>query len=103
MQVKWLPDALMDLDEIISYCTEHFGEGVAYRFYENLDKNTFRLSQNPCLGPVEPLLSHLPEEYRYIVEGHYKEIYFIKSDTIYIAALWDCRQNPFQMPSKMPP
>lgn len=101
MQVKWLPDALEDLDQIINYCVQQFGHEVALRFYGNIEKNTLRLSHNPCLGPVEPLLSHLSTEYRYIVEGHYKEIYFIKSDVVYIAALWDCRRNPAQMPVKL--
>lgn len=93
MQVKWLPDPLEDLDQIISYCTEQFGQEVALQFYEKVERNTLRLSQNPCLGVVEPLLSHLLEEYRYVVEGHYKEIYFIESDIIYIPALWDSSHN----------
>lgn len=38
MQVKWLPDALEDLDQIISYCTEQFGQEVAFQFYEKVEK-----------------------------------------------------------------
>ena len=101
MQVRWLADALNDLDEVISYCAEQYGQDVALRFYECIEQNTVRLSQNPRLGPLEPLLSHLSAEYRYVVEGHYKEIYFIKSDVVYIAALWDCRQEPAMMERKV--
>lgn len=49
MQVKWLPDALEDLDQIISYCTEQFGQEVAFQFYEKVERNTLRLSQNPLV------------------------------------------------------
>jgi hypothetical protein len=47
------------------------------------------------MGTVEPLLWEFAEEYRYLVVGNYKLVYYIDCETaIYIVAVFDCRQNP---------
>jgi toxin ParE1/3/4 len=42
---------------------------------------------------LELLLSKRQFEYRYLVEGNYKIIYWIETDFIKIAAVFDRRQN----------
>ena len=46
------------------------------------------------MGPIEELLRHRKNEYRYIVDGNYKIIYWIDEHFIKIASVFDSRQNP---------
>ena len=47
------------------------------------------------MAPIEADLSDDDEGYRYlVVQKHFKIIYFVESDSIYIAAIWDCCRNP---------
>jgi len=52
------------------------------------------LSKQPKKGPRELLLADRQKEYRYIVEGNYKIIYWLDEAAITIAAVFDTRQNP---------
>jgi hypothetical protein len=52
------------------------------------------LESNPFSGPKEELLSHYPEEFRYLVESNFKIIYWKNDNLITIASVFDCRQNP---------
>jgi hypothetical protein len=48
------------------------------------------------MGPIEWDLSEKDEEYRsLLVRKYFKIIYFIENENIYIAAVWDCRQDPY--------
>lgn len=49
------------------------------------------------MASVEELLKHRKECFRSLVEGNYKIIYYVVNDTIYVATLWDCRQNPIRL------
>ena len=53
------------------------------------------ICEYPNIGTIDPLFSDRTEVYRsVIIDGLSKMVYFIKEDTIYIAAFWDCRQEP---------
>jgi len=52
------------------------------------------LEKNPRIGQAEELLRHRKEEIRYLVDGHYKIVYLIEGNTVIIATVFDCRQNP---------
>jgi toxin ParE1/3/4 len=45
-------------------------------------------------GAKEELLAEYPEEFRYLVEGNYKIIYWKEHEVITISSVFDCRQNP---------
>ncbi|HLG34892.1 MAG TPA: type II toxin-antitoxin system RelE/ParE family toxin [Bacteroidia bacterium] len=45
-------------------------------------------------GQTEPLLRNKKYEYRYLVDGNYKIIYFENEGVIIISAVFDTRQNP---------
>ena len=54
-----------------------------------------RLRDFPEIAPIEPELIGFAHTYRsLIVKKTYKIIYYIKDDTVFISALFDCRQNP---------
>ena len=46
----------------------------------------------PNIGHLDEDHPHTPS-YRYLVVLDYRIYYFIEEQTIYIAAIWDCRQG----------
>lgn len=74
MRVVWNKKAEHHLNAIINYSIDTFGERVAKR---------------------ELLLEDMPIAYRsLVVHKHYKLIYHIEAETIYITALFDTRRDP---------
>ncbi len=52
------------------------------------------LALNPQKGQREEYLQHLQEDHRRIIEGHFKIIYKIVGEFIYITDFFDTRQDP---------
>ncbi len=49
----------------------------------------------PELGKIDPLFAHRKQLYRSIIVRRLNKIvYYIKDDTIRIAAMWDTRREP---------
>jgi plasmid stabilization system protein ParE len=67
---------------------------VADKIRKSLFEATRPLIKEPLIGPIEENLIDLKQGHRYLVEGNYKIIYRIISNHIYIADIFDCRQNP---------
>lgn len=53
-----------------------------------------RLKKFPFLGQKETILSASPKEYRRLIFGYYRIVYFVREDTVYIASIFDSRQDP---------
>ena len=90
-----LQRAMQRMDEIYDYIFQ-FNEAAAARVYnEILDKMEI-LEKFPRIGPVEQQLADCGKEFRSLVIRNYKIIYYIEEDenAIYVATVWDCRQNP---------
>ena len=51
----------------------------------------------PLQGQEEPLLEHLRLEHRRLVVSHYKIIYRVEEECIYITDIFDSRQDPDKM------
>ncbi len=47
----------------------------------------------PQMAPIESLLEDRDKVYRALVVDKYKIVYYVENNIIYIAAVWDCRQN----------
>jgi plasmid stabilization system protein ParE len=96
MNVLLLPKAIERLDEIYNYirlCSEL----AAARIYNDILDEIAKLKLFPRMAPVEPILANCGKIFRsLVVMKHYKVVYYIEDeeDTIYIATVWDCRQNP---------
>lgn len=56
-----------------------------------------QLLKNPNSGPIEPNLTTLNKNHRYLLSGHYKLIYRIVDNEIIINDVFDTRQNPTKM------
>jgi hypothetical protein len=53
------------------------------------------------IGQKEPLLSHLSNAYRYLVEDNYKIIYHHADRLIVIDMVFDTRQNPEKITARI--
>lgn len=61
----------------MDYFTECVDLEMANELVEELIEKADQLKENPYSGPIEPLLSHRKKDFRYLVKGNYKSIYFI--------------------------
>ena len=55
------------------------------------------LATDPYIGQEETYLAHLGLGHRRIIENHYKIIYRVVGDYIYITDIFDSRQDPEKM------
>ena len=95
MQVTWNKKALTQLDAVMKYGIREFGERTAQRLYERIMSYEPLLAANPRLGVEEPLLAGRKRQYRsLVVHKLFKLVYYVKNNTLYIAALWDTRREP---------
>ena len=68
----------------------------AAKIFNSIIDDAEILKTNPQIAPVEQSLSNNVKTYRSLVvsKGRYKVIYFAENKIIYIARVWNCRQNP---------
>jgi toxin ParE1/3/4 len=97
MKVFWTDTARNQLEDIFNYYSEKANLNTAKKLIGKIIDRTIQLENNPLSGTKEPLLQQRKFEYRYLVEGHYKIIYWIDGNYIQVASIFDCRQNPVKM------
>ncbi len=97
LSVFWTNTARTQLEEIFDYHKNITSTTIAKKLINKLVDRTIQLENNPKSDPKEPLLSNRKFEYKYLVEGNYKIIYWIQDNYIKIATVFDCRQNPEKM------
>jgi toxin ParE1/3/4 len=97
VEIFWSNEAKTDLAGIFEYYAEVANFNVAQKLTETLIKATLQLKQMPKMGAKEPLFAHRQQEYRYLVKGNYKIVYYPVSNAIIITHIFDCRQNPTKM------
>lgn len=102
MNVIWDPKATIGKRKIANYIRRSFGLDRVKRFRQEVDQTIDMIMCHPNLGPIDPLFDDRPKTYRsVIINGLSKMVYFIDDDNIYIAAFWDCRQDPKEQASKV--
>ncbi len=94
MKIKWFPAASRSLDEVFEFL-EAMSPVAAVKTYNNILDDIKRLESMPLMAPLEPWLDEEPERFRSLVAcRRYKVIYYVEDDTVFVADIWDCRQNP---------
>lgn len=95
VKVKWMPLALIDLQNICEYYRNiKKSPKTAQRLKQELILSSNILKTFPLSGAIEPLLANEEVSFRYlVVRKHYKLIYFVEKEVANIVAVWDCRQN----------
>ena len=95
MRVKWSDHALAQRKQVADYIRDNFGARYKIRFLQEVRQTTSMLKRSPNIGGIDPLFSGRAIVYRsVIVNGLSKMVYYVKDNTIRIAAFWDTRCEP---------
>ncbi|MBR5959238.1 MAG: type II toxin-antitoxin system RelE/ParE family toxin [Salinivirgaceae bacterium] len=95
MRILWSKRAADALHQVEEYVLSAFGEKVRDEFMNEIGNAVLALADIPTIGKIDPLFAHRKQEYRsIIVRKLNKIVYYIKDDTIHIAAFWDTRREP---------
>lgn len=99
LAVYWTAFAEERLKDIFDYYDVTANRSVADGVVNELIEKSMLLEKNPRMGQRESLLSHRPQEFRYLVCNHHKIIYWIDKlhGCVYVAHAFVCRQNPTKM------
>lgn len=95
MQVKYNKKAMSQISSVIDYYLAHFGVQPASNLAHEIDEKVKTLRKYPEIGFPEPLLRGNYIHYRATIIGRYhKIIYYVRGNTLRIAAFWDMRMHP---------
>lgn len=94
IKVFWTETALNNLENIFEYYKYKASVRVARKLVKGLVKSTIQIQNSPKIGKKEELLTDRKFDYRFLVVGNYKIIYWIDDNYIKISTVFDCRQNP---------
>ena len=97
LKVFWTDTAIEKLEDIFDYYKIKANIRVAQDIVGSIVDSTLNLGSQPKTGQLEALLKDRKKEYRYLVTGNYKIIYWIEEPYVMIATVFDCRQNPTKM------
>lgn len=97
MKLVYTEQAQVSLEESLEFmATKVTNEKLIEIRDRILDKADTLLLQ-PLKGQKDPFLDHLGFGHRRLVEGHYKIIYRVDGEYIYITDIFDSRQDPDKM------
>ena len=97
MNIKITNPAKKSLKQHYNYYKKQVSQMLAEKLKEELIFAIESLKTHPHIGQIEEGLSSLNLGHRYIVKRHYKIIYRIDNEVIYITDFFDSRQDPFKM------
>lgn len=95
MRVIWNSRAKAAKHQVAVYIRRQFGLKREKKFLQEVDQTAEMLLRSPFIGKIDPLFADRNITYRsVIVNGLNKMVYYVKDDTIRIAAFWDVRRDP---------
>ena len=98
VKLCWTPFAERCLAEIDEYIKQQTNSAeIAGRYIQKLILCVEQLYYFPNSGQVEPLLRHLNQNSRYLIEGNYKIIYQFNNDKVVITDVFHTKQNPVKI------
>lgn len=100
-QLVWSPNTLKDMEKLYDFYAAKNPKAAA-RIYNGILDEAMILENNPKLSPIEDTLKHRKTTYRYLVvsQGRFKALYFIENKIIYIAGIWNCKQDINKMKNR---
>ena len=94
MNIRWHKRAAAQLHQIEEYLLRDFGERIRQEFMDEVEQATLQLADMPNMGKPDPLFVHRKQTYRsFIIRRLNKIVYYVKDDTLHIAAFWDTRRE----------
>jgi len=98
MKLLFTEDAEGHLEAAYEYRKETTSQRSAAGLYNDLIDRIQILTDQPHLGRMEPLLEDAAISYRSLVLlRDFKAIYHIDNETIVVAAVYNCRQDPAKL------
>jgi len=94
VNVVWTETALNSLRLVFEFYALQANHSTAKKIVKGITEETLLLKTNYAMGQRENLLKNKMYEYRYLVKGNHKIIYWIEPKHVFIALVFDCRQNP---------
>jgi plasmid stabilization system protein ParE len=94
MQVEFTEQAKDAIREIYDYYSTTVNIDVAEKLTLNILEKALSLEKLSNIGAIEPNLEGLDFNYRFIVFKNYKIVFRKQDETIFIADIFDARQNP---------
>ena len=90
--VVWTDESIGDLEAIFDFLAAHSPKS-AQKIVESILFRTRQLEAFPESGSPEETLKSINKKYRYLVEGHYKIIYWQDESVLYVEAVVDTRRD----------
>ena len=91
----WWQMDVAALHQVEDYVLERFGEKEPQEFMDDIEHAVLMLADMPAMGKLDPLFAQRKQAYRSIIVRRLnKVVYFVKDDTLHIAAFWDTRREP---------
>jgi toxin ParE1/3/4 len=97
MKLVYTEQALYSLEEALDFIAPKVTNEKLLEIRNQILDTADTLLHQPSLGQIEPYLEHLGLGHRRLVESHYKIIYRVSGEYIYITDIFDSRQNPNRM------
>lgn len=102
MKIIWSRKAASSFNQIETYILRRFGEKTQQEFRVEVENLVNTLAIMPELGKIDPLFAHRKQLYRSIIVRRLNKIvYYVKDDTLRIAAMWDTRREPKSQAKKV--
>jgi toxin ParE1/3/4 len=97
MKIQYTEQSLISLQESLEFISKEVSLEKLIEIRDQILNSTDILIKNPKLGKKEEYLEHLKLGHRRIIGGHYKVIYRVEKEIIYITDIFDTRQDPNKM------
>jgi toxin ParE1/3/4 len=99
MKLLYTEQAIQSLEESLDFIAEQVSLEKLIEIRKQILDAADTLISQPFKGQKEPYLEHLGLDHRRLIQGHYKIIYRIIGDYVYITDIFDSRQDPEKMKS----
>ena len=97
MKLVYTEQALVSLEEALEFNALNMSYEKLIEIRDRILDKADTLVSQPFKGQIEPFLSHLGLGHRRLIESHYKIIYRVIGEYIYITDIFDSRQDPDKM------
>ena len=97
MKLFYTEQAILSLQECLDFLPPEVSAEKRLQIRDKILAKAEKLLTKPRMGQKEEYLEHLSQSHRRIIEGHYKIIYRVEGEIIYVTDIFDSRQDPSKM------
>ncbi len=97
MKLIYTEQSLLTLEEALNFIATEVSPEKLIKIRDSILDAADSLILQPQQGQKEPFLEHLNLGHRRLIVGHYKIVYRVVEDNIYITDIFDSRQEPSKM------